>query len=111
MFAYAFPLVIVGFAGMINELLDRVVLTRLLPFDLATNNYYLGLYGANYKLAMLLALLIQAFRYAADPIFYPNRVINQPPPSHSTVLNHFYGIETGLCFLGITLFMPVVSFL
>ena len=78
MFAYAFPLVIVGFAGMINELLDRVVLTHLLPFDLAMNNYYLGLYGANYKLAMFMALLIKPSDMRQTLIFYPNQATNQP---------------------------------
>ena len=107
MIAYAFPLVIVGFAGMINELLDRVVLTRLLPFDLATNNYYLGLYGANYKLAMFMALLIQAFRYAADPYFLSKPGDKSTHPIIAQSLTIFMALG-GFIFLGITLFMPVV---
>ena len=107
MFAYAFPLVIVGFAGMINELLDRVVLTHLLPFDLATNNYYLGLYGANYKLAMFMALLIQAFRYAADPYFLSKPGDRSTHPLIAQSLTIFIALG-GFVFLGITLFMPVV---
>ena len=107
MFAYAFPLVIVGFAGMINELLDRVVLTHLLPFDLATNNYYLGLYGANYKLAMFMALLIQAFRYAADPYFLSKPGDKSTHPLIAQSLTIFMALG-GFVFVGITLFMPVV---
>ena len=107
MFAYAFPLVIVGFAGMVNELLDRVVLIYLLPFDVATNNYYLGLYGANYKLAMFMALLIQAFRYAADPYFLSKPGDKSTHPLIAQSLTIFMALG-GFVFLGITLFMPVV---
>lgn len=70
---YGYPIMFMGFAGMVNEVLDRILLLRLLP-----DNFYpgttalgaLGVYGANYKLAVLMSLAIQAFRYAGEPFFF-----------------------------------------
>ncbi len=70
MLRYAAPLVIVGFAGIINEMLDRALLTRLLRGTLEQNRAELGIYSANYKLAMLITLFTQAYRYAAEPFFF-----------------------------------------
>ena len=72
MMKYAGPLVVVGFAGIINEMLDRAILVRLLPGSLAENRAQLGIYSANYKLAMLISLFTQAYRYAAEPFFFKN---------------------------------------
>ena len=74
MFAYSLPMVVIGFAGVINEMLDRVILKFLLPFDAHTNMEQLGIYGACYKLSIVMTLFIQAFRYAAEP-FFCNRVL------------------------------------
>ena len=54
MLKYSMPIMLVGFAGMINEVLDRIIMTRLLPYDDITNKEQLGIYGFNYKFAMLL---------------------------------------------------------
>lgn len=67
---YSLPMVIIGFAGMINEMLDRAILKIMLPFDLATNLKLLGIYGACYKLSILMSLFVQAFRYAGEPFFF-----------------------------------------
>ena len=72
MMRYAGPLVIVGFAGIINEMLDRAMLKHLLPGTDAENLAQLGIYSANYKLAMLITLCTQAYRYAAEPFFFRN---------------------------------------
>ena len=72
MMRYAGPLVIVGFAGVINEMLDRAMLKQLLPGTPAENLAQLGIYSANYKLAMLITLCTQAYRYAAEPFFFRN---------------------------------------
>ena len=75
MLIYAFPLVIAGFAGIINETLDRILLKQLLfdPSDPASLRYaeaQVGIYSACYKLAMLVTILLQAYRYAAEPFFF-----------------------------------------
>ena len=75
MLIYAFPLVIAGFAGIINETLDRILLKQLLfdPSDPSSLRYaeaQVGIYSACYKLAMLVTILLQAYRYAAEPFFF-----------------------------------------
>jgi O-antigen/teichoic acid export membrane protein len=70
MMAYSWPLVITGFAGIVNEMLDRAIMVRLLPGTEEANRAQLGIYSANYKLAMLISLFTQAYRYAAEPFFF-----------------------------------------
>lgn len=72
MLAYALPLLVAGLAGMVNETLDRILLKRmLLPElgELATLEQ-VGIYGACYKISIVITLMIQAFRYAAEPFFF-----------------------------------------
>lgn len=65
---YALPLLIVGLAGMINETFDRIVLKYLLPPHKAQAAQ--GIYGACYKISILMSIFIQAYRYAAEPFFF-----------------------------------------
>ena len=75
MVLYALPLVIAGFAGIINETLDRILLKQILydpaiPGSLDAAEAQVGIYSACYKLAMLVTILLQAYRYAAEPFFF-----------------------------------------
>ena len=78
---YSLPLAIAGFAGIINETLDRILLKQMLydPLIPASLNYaeaQVGIYSASYKLAMLVTIFLQAFRYAAEPFFF-NQMNNE----------------------------------
>lgn len=78
---YSLPLAIAGFAGIINETLDRILLKQMLydPLMPASLNYaeaQVGIYSASYKLAMLVTIFLQAFRYAAEPFFF-NQMNNE----------------------------------
>jgi O-antigen/teichoic acid export membrane protein len=66
---YSLPLLIAGLAGTVNEALDRVLLKHLLTADQSPMEQ-LGIYGANYKMAVLMTLFVQMFRYAAEPFFF-----------------------------------------
>ncbi len=68
MLGYAWPLLILGLAGMVNETFDRIILKKLLPPDVGQHAQ--GVYGACYKIAILMTVFIQAFRYAAEPFFF-----------------------------------------
>ena len=72
MFRYTMPLLFVGLAGIVNETIDRILLKRLLvgKYTLKETMGFLGVYGANYKLSIIITLFIQAFRYAAEPFFF-----------------------------------------
>jgi O-antigen/teichoic acid export membrane protein len=69
MLQYAYPLIFMGLAGMINETLDRILLKNLIA-DPTQADYQIGIYGANYKLSIIITLFIQAFRFAAEPFFF-----------------------------------------
>jgi len=66
---YSYPLLIAGLAGTINEALDRILLKHLIPME-QNPMEQLGIYGANYKLAVLMTLFVQMFKYAAEPFFF-----------------------------------------
>ena len=72
---YAYPVMILGLAGLINELIDRLMLKEILPFDFYKDIHLspveaMGIYSANYKFAIFITLAIQAYRYAAEPFFF-----------------------------------------
>ena len=66
---FSFPLLVAGLAGTINEALDRVLLKHMIP-DKGEALYILGIYGANYRVAMLLSIFVQMFRYAVEPFYF-----------------------------------------
>ena len=66
---YALPLLLAGFAGMINETLDRFILLYLIkPEQIAREQ--IGIYGACYKISIIITLFVQAYKYAAEPFFF-----------------------------------------
>lgn len=106
MLVYGLPLVVAGFAGIINEMLDRILLKYLLPYDTTTNLAHLGVYGACYKLSILMALFTQAFRYAAEPFFFAQSNASNAKEIYALVMKYFV-VAGALIFLGITLFLDI----
>jgi O-antigen/teichoic acid export membrane protein len=88
MMIYALPLLIGGFAGMINETLDRVLLKYLLP-DESTAVEQLGIYGACYKISIIMTLFIQTFRFAAEPFFFSNAKEKDSKQVYADVMKYF----------------------
>lgn len=101
---YSSPMVIIGFAGMINEMLDRAILKQLLPYDLATNLKMLGIYGACYKLSILMSLFVQAFRYAGEPFFFSYAGRADAKRAYAMVM-HYFVIAGMAIFLVVMLFI------
>lgn len=102
---YSFPLVIAGFAGIVNETLDRVMMKPLLVKAGNANDYSLtqvGVYSACYKLAMIVTIFLQAYRYAAEPFFFAQTKNKDRNKIYGKVMNYFIA---GVClvFLGVTL--------
>lgn len=106
---YAMPIMLVGFAGMINEVLDRIIMTRLLPGSLLENKIQLGIYGFNYKFAMIISMFLQAYRFAAEPLFFKNAEKEDNKEMLAKTMK-FYTISVCFIFLTITLFMPLIQF-
>lgn len=66
---YSWPLLIAGLAGTVNEALDRILLKHMIPPGQHPMEQ-LGIYGANFKMAVLMTLFVQMFKYAAEPFFF-----------------------------------------
>ncbi|MDD2962814.1 MAG: polysaccharide biosynthesis C-terminal domain-containing protein [Bacteroidales bacterium] len=105
LFKYAFPLLIAGLAGIINETFDRVLLKHLLPTDLADS--LVGIYGACYKISILITLFIQAFRYAAEPFFFSQANNSDSKRVYSLILTYFV-LALSLIFLVTMLFLDLI---
>src|SRR6187402_1755659 len=67
---YSYPLIIVGLGGMINDMLSRLVYRHVVDVSAAQADKELGIFGNLYRLAVLVTVMIQAFRMAAEPFFF-----------------------------------------
>ena len=107
MMIYALPLLIAGLAGMTNETIDRILLKHLLPnTDIAASE--LGLYGAFYKLSIIMILFIQTFRFAAEPFFFAQEKEGNSRKIYADVMKYFT-IIMAIIFLGVTIFYDVIK--
>ncbi len=109
MMVYAAPLIIVGFAGMVNEMLSRTMMKYLLTGTPEENMAQLGIFGANYKLAMLITLFTQAYRYAAEPFFFRHAGDDNAMKTQAEVTKWFT-IAAAVGMLAILLFLDVVKY-
>lgn len=69
MMVYSAPLLVLGVAGIMNQTIDKILYPHLVS-DPAEAMYGLGIYGANYKIAVLLLVFLQAFRFAYEPFIF-----------------------------------------
>lgn len=105
MLVYGFPVMIGGLAGMVNETFDRIALKHLVSIpdyitDTAKIAEYkmsqIGIYGACYKLSIVISLFIQAFKFAAEPFFFSKMKQQDAKKSYSEVMTAFVIF---LCFI------------
>ena len=107
MLSYGFPILIVGLTGMVNQNIDKVLIPFLIPEN-KDPMFQLGVYGANYKLAVLMNMFIQAFRYAFEPFFFARGGSKDDSKMYATVMKYFvlFGL---LIFLGMMLYVDLVK--
>ncbi len=96
MFFYAFPLLFAGMAGIVNETFDRLLLRYLLPANIAEDQ--VGIYGACYKISILMTLFIQAYRFAAEPFFFAMAKEKDAKMVYAKIMDYFV-ITVSLIFL------------
>lgn len=88
MLTYTWPLIILGLAGMVNETLDRIILKKLMV-DKSEAQVAQGIYGACYKIAILMTIFIQAFRFAAEPFFFGKAKEKDSQKSYAIIMKYF----------------------
>ena len=109
MAAFGAPLMIAGLAGMVNETADRVILKYLLPADPGSEvgaDAQIGVYGACYKLAVLITLFIQAFRMGAEPFFFSHAKEKNSAATFARIMNIFVAVCMA-AFLVVMLFLDL----
>jgi len=106
---YSIPLLISGIGGTTNETFDRIFIKYLVPEE-SNPLYQLGIYGANVKLAVLMVLFIQMYRYAAEPFFFKSAHDNSSRTVYSITTKYFLAF-TLLIFLGVGLFTDIFKYL
>lgn len=109
MLRYAWPILVIGLAGMVNEMLDKILLKYLLKPE-EQPMVQLGIYGANYKLGVLMTLFIQMFRFAAEPFFFAEAEKKDAPHLFARVMNYFVIVGL-LIFLVVMLYMDIFKIL
>ena len=104
MVVYALPLLVFGLAGVVNEVLDRVLLKYLLPENAMAQ---LGIYGACYKVSIIMTIFIQAYRYAAEPFFFAHEKEKNAKETYAHLMNYFV-MTTSIIFVATMLYIDVV---
>ncbi len=107
MLIYSLPLLVAGFAGMINETFDRIMLGWWAPVsnvEAAKNE--VGIYSACYKLSILITLFIQGFRMGAEPFFFKQAEGLNPQKTYARVMK-FFVITISVMFLVVALYLDI----
>ncbi len=95
---YGWPVLVAGLAFVINENLDKLLLSNILNKDI------MGAYSACYKLAVFMTIFIQAFRLGAEPFFFNHAQNKNAPSTYATILKYFtitgaVGLLIIVCFI------------
>ncbi|MES1217333.1 MAG: polysaccharide biosynthesis C-terminal domain-containing protein [Bacteroidota bacterium] len=107
---YSYPLIIVGLGGMINDMLSRLVYRHVVDLPRAQANKELGIFGNLYRLAVLVTVMIQAFRMAAEPFFFNQSKNENAQKTYARVMK-FFVIACCFMFLFIALYRDVLQWI
>ena len=107
MLSYSWPILILGVAGILNQVADKIVFPLVYP-DQAQANVQLGIYGSCVKIAMIMAMITQAFRYAYEPIVFAKSKDADKAEYYASAMKYFL-IFTLLAFLCVVGWMPLLK--
>jgi len=107
MLLYSLPLMVAALPGVANDFLDRV-LFRFFDVNSEAWRASLGVYQAAVKLAVIMNLFIQMFRYAAEPFFFQRARDKNSKELYAVVMEYFTAF-CGLVFLGVILYIDIIS--
>lgn len=104
---YSLPLMIAGLPGVMNDFLDRILM-RFLNADPIAWRADLGVYQAGVKIAVIMSLFIQMFRYAAEPFFFQKQKESDSKSTYANVM-HWFVAFCMFGFVAIMLFMDEIG--
>ena len=108
MLNYTWPILLLGLAGILNQVADKIVFKKIVPG--LEGEEQLGIYGACVKIAMIMAMITQAFRYAYEPFVFGGKSDKNDKLLQAKVMNYFI-IFTLLAFLAVVMYMPILKYL
>ena len=109
MFSYSWPILILSIAGVLNQVADKIIFPKVYP-DEAQANVELGVYGGCVKIAMIMAMITQAFRYAYEPIVFAKAKDADSREYYASAMKYFL-IFTLLAFLAVIGYMPILQYI
>lgn len=105
---YAYPLVIVGMGGIVNDMLSRLIYQHVVDLPEEQAKHELGVFANIIRLSILITIAIQAFRMAAEPFFFNRSKEENAPRTYARVMK-FFVLVCCFLFLGISLYIDVVK--
>ena len=108
MLNYTWPILLLGLAGILNQVADKIVFKKIVPG--LEGEEQLGIYGACVKIAMIMAMITQAFRYAYEPFVFGGQHDKNDKLLQAKVMKYFI-IFTLLAFLAVVMYMPILKYL
>ena len=109
MLSYSWPILILGIAGILNQVADKILFPLVYP-DETEANVQLGVYGGCVKIAMIMAMITQAFRFAYEPIVFAKNKDADKTEYYASAMKYFL-IFTLLAFLCVVGWMPLLQYI
>ena len=108
MLKYGYPILILGIAGILNQVADKIIFRHVYPGEDA--QVQLGIYGAASKIAMIMAMLTQAFRYAYEPFVFSKSKDKDSKVMYANAMKYFI-IFTLLAFLAVVFYIDILKYI
>ena len=108
MLRYSLPLLVLGVAGIMNQTLDRILFPYL--YTGADAKAQLGIYGACFKVAMVMMMFTQAFRYAYEPFVFAKHKDRQSVEAYADAMK-YYIIFSYLILLGVIFYLDIFRYI
>ena len=108
MLSYSWPILVLGIAGILNQTADKILFPYL--YHGADAHAQLGIYGAASKIAMIMAMITQAFRYAYEPFVFGKAKERDNRDTYAQAMKYFL-IFTLLAFLFVVGYIDILRFI
>lgn len=109
MLRYSLPLLILGIAGIMNQTIDKIIFPFLFE-DKVEAQTQLGIYGACFKIAMVMMMFTQAFRFAYEPFVFAQHKDKKSTAAYADAMKYFI-IFSFLIFLGMVFYLDVLKYI
>ena len=108
MLRYSLPILAMGVAGVLNQTVDKIIFPFLFS-DRALADEQLGIYGACFKIAVIMVMFIQAFRYAFEPFIFAQNKGTDNRQAYADAMKYFVMLAL-LIFLGVTFYLDIIKY-